>query len=472
MLLEYVKEHVYLLVLLSAVILIGCADEAPSEPPLSYDAVDAIAYAQHVQPILTKSCATSGCHDPVSKAAGLVLASWNSVMNGSRHGEAVVPFQVSHSLLTRLFDDTPLRRSHPDIAVPLRSDELRFLKRWIEEGARNDDNVSAVPMPHRRLYVPNQAGDNIAIVDLDRLVVSRYVSAGNSPANDAPHFVVANHHYWYVSLIGAGQVWKFDAHADTLLGTAEVAGSPALLALTPDGSKLYVSQFMTSSTNRVVVLNAATMTVMKTIPVWTMPHGIAVNGAGTRLFVANMMSDNISVIDVATDSVVATIPLAFDAQPFGPPKYMPMEIVVSPDDTFIVVTCSEWREVRMFNAATYALVDSFHVGDQPWHLQVSPDGQFCYVANRRGHTVSVIHVPMRHVMSTVTSPAHFSSPHGVDISRDGRFTFVSNENLGHLYTPRYATEFVGNVCVIDNVLGQVVKTLDVGLMPTGLSVSR
>ena len=182
-------------------------------------------------------------------------------------------------------------------------------------------------------------------------------------------------------------MWKFDANADTLVRIASVPGSPALLSLTPDGSKLYVSQFMTSSTNRVVVVNTATMTVMKSIPVWTMPHGMRMNNAGTRLYVANMMSDNISVIDVATDSVVATVPVAYDAHIFGPTKYMPMEIAVSPNDSLMMVTCSEWREVRMFDATTNALVDSFQVEDQPWHLQFTPDGEFCYVTDRRGNAV-------------------------------------------------------------------------------------
>ncbi|MEK9139361.1 MAG: beta-propeller fold lactonase family protein, partial [Bacteroidota bacterium] len=203
-----------------------------------------------------------------------------------------------------------------------------------------------------------------------------------------------------------------------------------------------------------------------------MPHGMRMNNAGTRLFVANMVSDNISVIDVATDSVVATVPVAYDARPFGPTKYMPMEIAVSPNDSIVMVTCSEWQEVRMFSATTNALLDSFHVGNQPWHLQFTPDGKFCYVSNRRGNSVSQIHIPMRHVMSTITLASTFAYPHGVDISADGRYVFVSNENVSHVYTPRYNTEWVGNVCVIDHVSGQVVKVIEVGEMPTGLSVGR
>ncbi len=441
--------------------------------PIDYGNITTIIYSQHVQPLLHQTCATTGCHNTATKAAGLALTSWADVLKGSRYGEVLIPFAPDRSLLTLLFDGTTVRRTHPALtARTLTTTELAFLQRWIAEGAQNDNGEMPFMHTTRKLYCPNQADDNVAVIDLDNGVVMKYIPVGISPANDAPHFVVTGRHFWYVSLIGTGQVWKFDIHADTLVGQGRVQGSPALLSLTPDGSKLYVSQFMTSSTNRISVLNTTTMSVIKTINVWTMPHGMRMNHAGTRLYVANMMSDNISVIDVSSDSVIATVPVAYDAIPFGPTKYMPMEVAVSPNDSLFMVTCSEWGEVRMFNAATNALVDSFRVGTQPWHLQFTPDGEFCYVTNRLGNSVSAIHIPMRHVMSTITSPATFAYPHGVDISTDGRYVFVSNENISHLYVPRYNMEYVGNVCIIDHSTGQIVKVMEVGKMPTGLAVTH
>ncbi|HEX9657514.1 MAG TPA: beta-propeller fold lactonase family protein [Bacteroidota bacterium] len=456
-------------------VMYGCTeDTGPSATPtIDYGSIAVINYSEHVQPLLSRSCAASSCHDAATKAAGLDLGSWNALIRGSSFGEVLVPFDTLRSLLVNLFDVTPLRKGHPAFSsVPFSTEEVSFLKRWIREGARNDASVVPYATSPHKLYVPNQADDNVAIIDIDNLVVRRYVNVGNMPTNDAPHFVVANSQYWYVSLIGTGQVWKFDARTDTLVGVVNITGSPAILELTHDGSKLYVSQFTTGATNRVTVVNTASMTVATTIQVWTMPHGMRLNRAGTILYVANMMSDNISVIDVATDQVLSTIPLASDAIPFGPPKYMPMEMAVSPDESVIAVTCSEQREVRFFSTSSLALVDSFAVGDQPWHLQFTPDGEYCYVANRRGHTTSVIHVPSRQVTTTYTAPTVFSNPHGCDVSADGRFVFISNENVFHGYVPRYSMEFVGNVTIIDNTTSQIVKVLEVGKMPTGLSVAQ
>ncbi|MBI4547592.1 MAG: beta-propeller fold lactonase family protein [Ignavibacteriae bacterium] len=439
-----------------------------------YNAISTIKYSQHVQPLLNRSCSTASCHDVSARAAGLSLASWHDLIKGSNHGEVIVPAHPSRSLLTRLFDGTALRKQHPTMQSSLSEIEINFLKRWITEGCKNDQGQ--VPYEHstRKVYVPNQGEDNVAIIDVASLVVCKYVDVGSSPAVEGPHFTASDGIFWYVSLIGSGEVWKFDAHTDTVVKIAHVPGAPALLALTPDGSKLYVSQFTTSSTNKVIVVNTATMEVQKLISVWTMPHGIRMNHAGTRVYVANMMSDNISVIDVARDSVIGMFMVGVDANPFGPPRYMPMEIAVSPNDSLIAVSCSETREVRAFDAFTYEIVESFQVEDQPWHLEFTPNGDFCYVTNRRGNSVSVIHIPMRHVMETLSTPSapkYFDYPHGCDITSDGSYTFVSNENSGHGFVPRYNLQFVGNVCIIDNTLNQVIKVLEVGEMPTGLSIS-
>ena len=52
-----------------------------------------------------------------------------------------------------------------------------------------------------------------------------------------------------------------------------------------------------------------TPTVGATVPVGTTPFGVGVNAATDRVYVANQLSDDISVIDGSTNAVVATIPV-------------------------------------------------------------------------------------------------------------------------------------------------------------------
>ena len=55
------------------------------------------------------------------------------------------------------------------------------------------------------------------------------------------------------------------------------------------------------------VIDAATNSVTATIPVGDQPLGVAVTPDGTRAYVTNTFSDTVSVIDTATNTVTATI---------------------------------------------------------------------------------------------------------------------------------------------------------------------
>ena len=61
--------------------------------------------------------------------------------------------------------------------------------------------------------------------------------------------------------------------------------------------------------NDVTVINTATNTVVATIPVGSQPIGAAVTPDGTRVYVTNTASNTVSVINTATNTVVATIPV-------------------------------------------------------------------------------------------------------------------------------------------------------------------
>ncbi len=84
-----------------------------------------------------------------------------------------------------------------------------------------------------------------------------------------------------------------------------------LLVLFPGGAwaggpQAYITNF---SDNTVSVIDTASNTVTATVPVGAGPRGVAVNPAGTFAYVANRFSNNVSVIDTASNTVVATVPV-------------------------------------------------------------------------------------------------------------------------------------------------------------------
>ncbi|MBA3956681.1 MAG: hypothetical protein H0X58_08475, partial [Acidimicrobiia bacterium] len=62
-----------------------------------------------------------------------------------------------------------------------------------------------------------------------------------------------------------------------------------------------------SSSDDVSVIDTATDTVVATVDVGDGPVGVAITPDGARAYVANFNSDDVSVIDTATNTVVATV---------------------------------------------------------------------------------------------------------------------------------------------------------------------
>src|SRR5437667_5762925 len=70
------------------------------------------------------------------------------------------------------------------------------------------------------------------------------------------------------------------------------------------GPKAYVGNF---KDNTVSVIDTATGTVIATVPVVAGPHGMSITPDGRRVFVSGENSSGVSVIDTATDRVIQTI---------------------------------------------------------------------------------------------------------------------------------------------------------------------
>src|SRR5258707_9235181 len=61
--------------------------------------------------------------------------------------------------------------------------------------------------------------------------------------------------------------------------------------------------------NNVSVVNTATNTVVAIVPVGNAPTGVAITSNGASVYVTNNRDNTVSVIDTATNTVIATVPV-------------------------------------------------------------------------------------------------------------------------------------------------------------------
>ena len=94
-----------------------------------------------------------------------------------------------------------------------------------------------------------------------------------------------------------------------------VGHQPTYLVLSPDGTRLYVSNLTCNYPDTfqgcvsVIRTDALATSPTVNIPVGDFPRGIAITPDGTRLYVSTPISTIVSVLDTSTNAVINTIPL-------------------------------------------------------------------------------------------------------------------------------------------------------------------
>ena len=223
-----------------------------------------------------------------------------------------------------------------------------------------------------------------------------------------------------------------------------------------------------TKTNTVVDLDPATPGIQG-IPVGIAPAGVAFTPNGKTAYVANLISNTVSVIDTKTNTVVATIngedesfsaPLAVAITPDGARVYVtnfgpfPQPGAPPPPPSFVSV----------IDTKTNTVVATIGVGVLPEGVAISPNGRTAYVANEGSNTVSVIDTKTNTVVDLDPTTPEIEGipvgmgPSGVAFTPNGRRAYVTN----------YFDNFVS---VIDTKTNTVVDEITVGPLCNGLAIS-
>ena len=315
------------------------------------------------------------------------------------------------------------------------------------------------------------------------------IGFGARPAKAAPFAYVTNRFSGTVSMINTA--------TNMVVATFPAGGAPTYVAVSPDGNHLYVTN---EGPNTVSVIDTTSNppAVVATVPVGTFgPSGVVVAPDGTHVYVvitAGGFGNSVKVIDTATNKVVGSpIPVRSEAS----------EIAISPDGTHAYVTNTGDGTVSVIDTATNMVVATVTVGTSPAGVAVTPDGAHVYVVNFGDGTVSVIDTATNKV---VGSPIPVGpTPAAIAITPDGQHAYVTNVNNGsaadvaviatstntlattvplagpsvilagvavppdgtHVYVVNGSDD---TVSVIDTATNTVVATVPVGEKPTGVAI--
>jgi DNA-binding beta-propeller fold protein YncE len=270
-----------------------------------------------------------------------------------------------------------------------------------------------------------------------------------------------------------GTAVKYSSDDDRVLGQVGLGLFPATADVSPDGNFLYVVNFNLHGDpvpSSVSVVDTNAMLEIARIPTCVMPHGSRVTRDGSHQYSACMMDDLLVEIDAERMKVSRTFRVSAgkeqgfegmaprevpDATKQPPPTAtqpstehtsttsdphpgmnMNMSAVTcsptwaqpSIDASRIYVACNKSNEIVEVDAKTWKLVRRIPAGNGVYNLGVSPDGALLVATNKRDASVSIFSTD--NAKEVARLPTKRKVLHGVAISPDSRYAFITVEGVG------------------------------------------
>ena len=346
-------------------------------------------------------------------------------------------------------------------------------------------------------YVLSEAADKISLVRFgpEGARIDQQIDTGEMPIDlDGPHGIALSpdRQFYYVSIAHGrpfGSVWKYSTKDNSLIGKTSLGHFPATLHVTPDGNFLYVVNFNLHGDmvpSSVSVVSTQTMTEVARINTCTMPHGSRINKQGTKQYSACMMDDMLVEIDTRslkvnrhfivtkyrehgsdgpppTVSKHSTHGAGHGAEPPKPgdDSCSPTWAEPSVDGSSIYVACNASSEIVEIDTASWQLVRRIRARAGVYNLEITHDGERLIATNKRDQSVSIYDLKSRTELARL--PTKRKVLHGVVVSPDDRYAFVTVEGVG---------SEPGTVEVIDLSTLKIVASLDVPPGAAGIEFYR
>lgn len=182
----------------------------------------------------------------------------------------------------------------------------------------------------------------------------------------------------------------------------------------------------------------------KRVPTGKTPSHLWIDSSSTTIYSTMQDSDELVAIDLPTQTIKWR----------GPTGPMPADVFGTPDDKLLLVglTGGDGVEVYDVTGAKPKLVQLLKTGKGAHSFRAAGDKRHVFVSNRVANTISKIDYLAMKVVDTFVAP---SGPDDMDVSPDGQFIYV-------------ASRWAGKLTVIDTRTRQVVRQIKVGKSPHGV----
>ena len=314
---------------------------------------------------------------------------------------------------------------------------------------------TGAPAANYWVYVGAESADLIHRVRFgpDGAIVEKTFPVGESASElEGPHGLQISRDGKFLHLTTGhgspdGKYWRYVLGPDTLAGPGIFLGYfPASIDITPDGLYAFIVNFNLHGEmvpSSVSVVYTPTHIEVARTETCTMPHGSRVDPSGLRQYSTCMMDDQLVEVDTRTFAVARRFGLAKGKEgpiPHGavtthaghgamtPPSCSPTWAQPSADGSKVYVACNKADQIVEIDVPRWEITRRFSTGRGPYNLAVTADGRLLLATLKQGGGVQIFDLASG--QSVLTTKSSTTVTHGIAVSPDSRYAFVSNEAVG------------------------------------------
>ncbi|MEO8593736.1 MAG: YncE family protein [Candidatus Solibacter sp.] len=166
--------------------------------------------------------------------------------------------------------------------------------------------------------------------------------------------------------------------------------APHLVKIAPDGVWAYTSN---TDTGNLSAVNLQTGEI-KLIPVGERPQGLAFSQDGKRLYVTNLNSNSLSIVDTQSRTQIGSIPTGKG----------PVRVILSPDGKTAIYALQTGEAVGFANLETRQEEGQVKLTGQPVSVTFSADRKYVYSAVQAEDKIFVIPLATRKIERVISTP--------------------------------------------------------------------
>lgn len=239
-----------------------------------------------------------------------------------------------------------------------------------------------------KLYVAVSEEDKIKVIETETLKIIKEFEAGSDPET----FAVHPNGYLYVSNEDDAKATVFDPETGKKIIEIPVGLEPEGVTISKNGKYVIVTS---ESSNMLHVIKTPENKIEKNILVGSRPRATVFNKAADTIYATAEISGEVFKIDVKSGEILK-------ARTIGDDHPKPKDVILSKDESHLYIAGGRANVVVLLNANTLEIVKRIPVGKRVWGLAISKDGKQVFSTNGVSNTVSVIDTEKNEVIKNIT----------------------------------------------------------------------